>query len=431
MNDLNGKKDSTLLKIAHQISTPLYIYNNEEIVTNYTSLKKAFTNQVDVFYSLKANPSVAIATLFRKLGAGVEVCSLTELKIALLAGYSPQHIIFVGPAKKTDEIIFALENKIYAIVCESIDELNLINKLAETRSMVANIAIRINPAFSIRNASLKMGGVPSQFGIDQQYVFNNKKLFLEKNNINIIGIHVFSGTRILDYETFIENTKNIFALSEALSKEWSIDFQMIDIGGGIGVPYFKNEKAFDMTMLQQSINPLLRDYVKNRKIRIILESGRYLMASAGVFISRIDYIKESQGISFLITDGGMNCHLTAAGYGSILKRNFPIRLLAESISKKKCNYHITGPLCTPADVIGRGVELPEAKVGDFIIIYTSGAYGPSASPVLFLGHGYPSEVLMDKDKILVIRERDIPDDFIRKQNLNFMHTTTCQHTFSN
>jgi len=426
MNYLNEKRDSVLRKVAHQFGTPLYIYDNEEIEGNYLSLKKSFSNQVDVFYSLKANPNLAIATIFRQLGAGAEVCSLTELKIALLAGYRPRDIIFVGPAKKPEEIVCALENKIYAIACESIDEFNLINELAKTRSVVANIAIRINPAFSIRNASLKMGGVPSQFGIDQVDVFKNKKFFLEKNNINIIGIHVFSGTRILEYSTLIDNTRNIFALSDALSTDWGVHFQMVDIGGGIGVPYFKNETKFDMAMLHKSIHPLLADYSSHRKMRVILESGRYLMASAGIFVTRIDYIKESQGVKFLITDGGMNCHLTAAGYGSLLKRNFPIKLLSESISTNNETYHITGPLCTPADVIGRAVELPEAKTGDYIAIDASGAYGPSASPVLFLGHGYPNEVLMYKDKLQLIRERDTPDDFLRKQFI-LTQANTCQH----
>ncbi len=408
-----------LQKIADQFGTPLYVYDRLQIEDNYHSLQEGCANCVEIFYSLKANPNLAISASLKKLGAGAEVCSGTELQSALAAGFLPENILFVGPAKKPQEIIYALENKIYSIVCESKEELNLINELAKTRRVVANVAIRINPSFTVRNASLKMGGVPSQFGIDQNDVFKNKKFFLKKSNINIIGIHVFSGTRILQAKTFFENTQNILALSDQLANQWEVEFSMLDIGGGIGVNYFKNENEFDLHAMKQLLSPLLMDYKKQHPaMRIILESGRYLVATAGIFISRIDCVKVSQNVPFLITDGGMNCHLTAAGYGSVLKRNFPISLLTSSNSKKRICYHITGPLCTPADVIGVSVELPEAKIGDYIAIAASGAYGPTASPVMFLGHGYPAEVLLDGEEVRIVRERDVAADFLRKQKMN-------------
>ncbi len=412
-------QNEALQEVAKKFGTPLYVYDRMEIEENYAALKKACADHVDIFYSLKANPNLAISAALNKLGAGAEVCSGLELQSALLAGYLPENILFVGPLKKPNEILYALEKKIYAIVCESKEELNYINELAKTRRVVANVAIRINPSFAVRDASLKMGGVPSQFGIDQQDVFKNKKFFLKKNSVNIIGIHVFNGTRILQAEKFFENTKNIFALSDELANEWGMDFSMLDIGGGIGVPYFKNETDFNMQELNKLMPPFVMNYKKQHpKMRIILESGRYLVATAGVLISRIDCIKISKNVPFLITDGGMNCHLTAAGYGSVLKRNFPITLLTKSKSKKSRSYHITGPLCTPADVIGREVILTEAKVGDYIVIAASGAYGPTASPVLFLGHGHPAEILLDQDKVKLIRERDVADDFFRKQKMN-------------
>lgn len=164
------------------------------------------------------------------------------------------------------------------------------------------------------------------------------------------------------------------------------------------------------------LSPIINTYKKTHtNKRIILESGRYLVAESGVFVTRIQNIKKSRGIDFIISDGGMNCHLTAAGFGSMLKRNFPIKLLTKTHSKKMTKYHITGPLCTPADTLGLDVDLPEAKIGDYIAIFASGAYGPTASPVLFLGHGYPAEVMLTSDNIKLIRERDFEKDFLRKQ----------------
>lgn len=405
-----------LRKIAVQFGTPLYIYDSEIIKKNYFLLKDGLASLVDIFYSIKANPNIAVSSVLNKLGAGVEVCSGTELEMALLAGFQPENIIFVGPAKKTVDIVRALELKIYAIVCESKEELSVINELAKTRSVVANVAIRINPGFVVRDASLKMGGVPSQFGMDQQEVLQNKNFFLRLSNINLMGIHVFNGTRILQAETFVENTKNILKLAEELENEWNVRFSMLDIGGGIGVPYFRNETGFDLTKLASLNFPFLQEYKRNHSnTRIILESGRYLVAESGLFLSQINNVKKSRGKFFLITDGGMNCHFTAAGYGSVLGRNFPVTLLTASVAKKTNYYHVTGPLCTPADFMARDVLLPEAKCGDFVVIKASGAYGPTASPVLFLGHGHPAEVLVEEKVPRIVRERDIADDFIRKQ----------------
>jgi len=399
-----------LLEAAELFGTPCYFYDRRLIERQYIMLRDGLSD-VDIFYSLKANPNLMIAKLFNQLGAGVEVCSGVELETALRAGFSPDNIIFVGPTKKTADIVTALNHRIYAIVCESKEEVTQIDALAKARNEIAYIAIRVNPAFRVREASLKMGGIPSQFGIDQEELFGDKSFFLAKKNLIIRGIHVFNGTRILNAAAFVENTQKIVELVKELEEAWRISFSLIDVGGGIGVPYFKNEKEFPVSELKKLI-PMLRSYASTR---IILESGRYLTADAGVFMTRIESIKTSRGVQFLITDGGMNCHLTAAGYGSLLKRNFPMRLLTKRKPTQYHRYHITGPLCTPADTIGQHVELPEAKRGDYIAILASGAYGPTASPVLFLGHGYPAEVFCDDEKLHLIRERDTGDDFLRKQ----------------
>ncbi len=413
--------NTKLLKAAELFDTPYYFYDRQLIEQQYVALRDQL-NDVNIFYSLKANPNLMIATLFNQLGAGVEVCSGVELKTALLAGFLPENILFVGPMKKTADIVTALNQRICAIVCESKEELTLINALAQARNEVAQVVIRINPTFLVKDASLRMGGVSSQFGIDQEELFTNKKFFLEKKHVTIRGIHVFNGTRILNAAAFLENTQKIMELARELEEAWRVSFELIDIGGGIGVPYFKNEKTFAITELKK-----LTSLIRSRShARIILESGRYLMANAGVFVARIESIKVSRGMQFLITDGGMNCHLTAAGYGSILKRNFPMQLLSERKPARTCFYHVTGPLCTPADTIGQSVELPEAKVGDYIAILASGAYGPTASPVLFLGHGYPAEILCDDGKFHLIRERDNADDFLRKQRIFSLHKTVAQ-----
>ena len=409
-------QDAMISAMAQKVGTPLYIYNSAVIEKKYNLLKKCFSDNVDVFYSLKANPNKAVCARLQNLGAGAEVCSITELEIALLAGYLPQNIIYVGPVKTAETIVRLLELHIYAIICESKEEFHLINKLAEARSVVADVAIRVNPAFSVRSASLKMGGAPSQFGIDYQELLRDKMFFLTKKNINIIGLHIYNGTRILQADVIAENINKICQFSKEFMAEWKIPISMLDVGGGIGVPYFANEESCDLEKISSLVTPLLDIYRKaHPSVRIILESGRYLVAEAGVFVCQVQNVKQSHGKLFLMTDGGMHCHLTAAGYGGLIKRNFPIQLLTQSKAKKTFEYQIAGPLCTPADLIGRDVLLPKAKVGDLIVLSASGAYGPTASPVLFLGHGHPAEVLLEQDGAYLVREKDNFQDVITKQ----------------
>lgn len=413
-------QDIPLQMIIEQYGTPLYVYNSEKFSESYNQLQLSFTKEVDVFYSIKANPNINICAEMKKLGACTEVCSYTELVTVIKAGFLPENIIFVGPAKTREDIIACINYDIYAIVCESKAEFKLISEIATKKNKIARVALRINPSFACKNALLKMGGQASQFGMDEDQVLQNKNYFLSMPSIKLMGIHIYNGTRILDPQVIAENTENVFNLSDKISQEWNIKFSLVDIGGGLGIPYFDNESELNQTNLQALMHPIIRTYrKKNPFTRIILESGRFLTARAGMFISQILDVKISKGEYFLITDGGTNCHMAAVGVGGLIKRNFPISLLPQFPNvypfQPSIPYNITGPLCTPGDLIGKKVMLPEAHVGDFIIIHNSGAYGPTASPIMFLSHGFPTEVLVRDSKPYLIRKPQRTADFLASQ----------------
>lgn len=345
---------TNILSIAERFKTPLYIYDAEKISGAYKSLKLALSKHIDIFYSLKANPNLTISSELKEMGAGAEVCSYYEIEAAIKVGFMPRNIIFVGPAKTECDIKKCVTTGIFAIIRESLNELKMISDVAMKENAVARVALRINPLHTSKTALLQMGGKPAQFGMDEEVVFANKDYFLCMPNIKIVGVHVYHGTRILDVPTVIENTKYIFSLAEKLQNEWNVPFEMVDIGGGIGVPYFDNENEFDLHELKILITPIVGEYVrKNRDVRIILESGRFLVGKSGVMASRIIDIKSSRGECFVITDGGINCHMAAVGIGSIVKRNFPIFLIKKDTQVKMDvfptelkKYNITGPLCT-------------------------------------------------------------------------------------
>ncbi len=426
---MNVSRKRIFINAIKKFGTPIYLYEASQLRSSFFSLRESFPKEVDIFYSLKANPNITITDELRRLGAAAEVCSLIELKTAVQAGHSPENIIFVGPAKSKEELSLSIELGIYAIVCESFEEVERIEALAKIYNKPVSIAFRINPEFESKSAMLKMGGKPTQFGIDQAEFLSRFSSYVNRKNIICKGIHIYNGTRILDHGTVIENTQNILSFAEMLQQKFKIVFQMVDFGGGLGIAYHEGEPSLDLAALRQGISPIISSYLdKFPGTRLILESGRFLVGMSGTFISEIQFIKKSQGENFLVTDGGTNCHMAAVGIGSFVKRNFPISLLSQVSQETRSSedhenyenhqtYNIAGPLCTPGDLIAKKVNLPEANVGDWVLVHHSGAYGPTASPVLFLSHGYPAEALIISEEAYLIRRPDVAGDLLGKQIL--------------
>jgi diaminopimelate decarboxylase len=411
----------SLPKIAEKIGTPFYIYDGDKIKQNVINLRYCLPKIVEIFYSLKANPNQSICRFLSGMNLGAEVCSHFELEIALREKFRAENIIFLGPGKKLAEIKRSLSVGIKAIVCESLNELSWINQLAKKMRKKARVAIRINPDFLPKGASLVMGGSATQFGINEHEL--NTINFEHYDKITVCGLHVYNGTRILSAAIIAENTKNILLLADRLARYHKINFEFIDVGGGIGIPYFDNEERFSLQQFKKLIYPIIHQFTQSHPTtKIILESGRYLVGNAGYFVTKIQQIKQSWGNNFIVTDGGMNCHLMAAGYGAMIKKNFPISVITASVSNTQHEtYTIAGPLCTPADVIGKNITLPQVKIGDLIVVHESGAYGPTASPILFLGHGYPAEVLVKEKNAYLIRKRDSMNDMFRNQVNQSIH----------
>lgn len=419
-----SNNDIDFKKISDVFHTPLYIYNGEELERNYNDLRNKIDPSLEFFFSLKSNPNISIYSFLKNLGAKAEVSSLTELTTVLKCNTNPKNIIFLGPGKSLEEIDACINHDIYAIVCESFQELDLINKIACKKNKIANVAIRINPSFCIQGAKLTMGGKPRQFGIDEEELINLPKDYLEKfSHISFIGFQVYMGTRILDENIVIENTKNILKIVDLLSNKLGIALEMVDIGGGLGIPYFDNEKDINITKLSDVLNPIITGFKKKHpNTRMIMELGRYLTAKSGIYITKALYVKKSRNENFVVTDGGTNHHMAAVGIGSFVKRNFPMENLSNIHGEKSTRYNVSGPLCTPNDTIGKNVIMSHVKQGDLIGIYNSGAYGPTASPVLFLSHGYPAEVLYYQGQSYLIRERDTVESMLEKQYLHELNT---------
>jgi diaminopimelate decarboxylase len=242
-------------------------------------------------------------------------------------------------------------------------------------------------------------------------------LVAEHPNLDITGVQIYTGTRILDAAVIVQNTERALDLAEKVSAALGIDVEMVDLGGGIGLAYFEGETDPEEDVFVAGINRAAARFRERHPGAVIaMEPGRYLVGVAGTCVLRVRYVKESRGQRYAVTDGGSNAIMSAVGIGSYVKRNFPVALLSDD-RPVDGRWNIAGPLLTPTDVIVKDAELPELRPGDLVGIQRMGAYGPTASITFMNGQGYPAEVLVANGTAHLVRHRDIPEDLLRQQVL--------------
>lgn len=417
-------------EIAERFGTPLYLYDADVLAATYTALRDRLHPALDIYFSLKANPNVSVCAELVRLGAGAEVSSGIELATARQAGARPEDAIVLGPGKTDEELRACVRAGMRAVVVESVTELRRLDAIAaDIGNTPVDVLLRVNPAFVAKGSGLSMGGKPRQFGIDEEAVPAALALAATLAHVRVRGMHAYMGTRILESADVVHNTKGILALAAELHRSHGMALDCVDIGGGLGVAYFAGERDPDVDALTAGVNAAVDDFVAGHPgTRLILELGRYLVAYCGRYVVRVLDIKSSRGDTFVVADGGTNHHMAAVGIGSFVKRNFPIRSLTRFDEPATGRYTLTGPLCTPNDVVGKQVPLPPVAVGDLLGVERSGAYGPTASPVQFLSHGYPAEVMVRAGTAHLVRRRDTADDLLGKQVLLPRLTTTVPAT---
>lgn len=406
-------------ELVERFGTPLYVYDGATITDRYRELRERLHPAVRMFYSLKANPNISVCALLHSLGASAEVSSLTELVTAERAGVPAEDIMFLGPGKSRNEITACLKGEV-TLICESLGELALIDELAEELGTTARVVLRVNPGFAVKGSGLTMGGKPRQFGIDEAVLLEESDLAGRHPSVRLCGFQAYLGTRFLSEEMIAENTGRILDLAERLGQHLKVDLGVVDVGGGLGVAYFAGERDLDVAALAEQLNPVFGAFhERHPQTVLVMELGRYLVGHSGTYAVQVRYVKESMGERFAVADGGTNHHMAAVGIGSFVKRNFPMRLLNRDSTAEPVKWNVTGPLCTPNDTIGKAVDLPgDLRPGDVIGVERSGAYGPTASPVHFLSHGYPAEVLIHEGEPRLVRTRDDVESALAAQILH-------------
>ena len=380
-------------KAVQEYGSPLYLYDMGQFRSNIDRLRENLFPESGLFFSMKANPLSEFCSIACKKNCGIEIASGGELELALDSGVASGNIVFTGPGKTEGELLKSIEAQIYMIHAESLREIRIINQLAEKKNRNVPIALRINPNGITSTGKVQMSGTASQFGIEETELVDS--LFEEINslkNINLSGVHIYMGTSILDAEEICRNTEYSIRLATELSSKYAFKIRYLNVGGGFGIPYFHGEKALDLTALRNGMALIKEKYQEQlRETKIFFESGRYLLADCGLFLVRVLYRKESRGNTYLVCDGGANFHAASAFLGRFVRGNFPMYVLGKKGAEKE--FYVTGPSCTPTDLLGQKVMLPsDADEGDIIVIEKSGAYGLTYSPYGFLSHKLPLEI---------------------------------------
>lgn len=390
---IGGKRIDEIVSAAGP--TPLFVYDFQLIKSNISQLKSAMPPQLAVHFAIKANPLPALVNLIAPLVDGLDVASGGELGVALATG--TKHISFAGPGKTAAELTAALEAGVI-LNLESEGEMRRALAIADKLGKRPKFAVRVNPDFDLKGSGMRMGGGAKPFGVDAARVPAMVRDIIV-SGADWRGFHIFAGSQALDAAAIAETQRQTIALAAQLSDEAGAAAPFVNLGGGFGVPYFPNDVALDVEKVGQKLAKYLEqraDILEETKFAI--ELGRYLVAEAGVYFTRVVDRKESHGEVFLVTDGGMHHQLAASGnFGTVVRRNYPIAVASKFDTPPSEVASVVGCLCTPLDRLGDQVLLPQAVEDDVIAVFMAGAYGATASPSAFLGHPAAREVIVGID----------------------------------
>jgi len=390
--------DRQLAEAAARFGTPAYVYATDEIEARLAHLRAHLGRWFAVSFAVKSNPNPALLDWMRGRLDYLDISSGGEFALSQEAGWDAAKVSFTGPAKRDAELRPAIGAGLGELVLESLREARLADAIAAELGRVQPVLIRLAPARVPKGFGDQMAGRPSPFGIDVEDAAEILPQIAALPNLRIIGLHIYSGTQCLKPEAICENWRIFMQVFSDTCAALDLNPEKLIFGAGLGIPYHPGDSALDLAAIAAEIGPELDAFAAHfPATRLVLELGRYLVGPAGRFLTRVVSVKQSRGTRIAICDGGLNGNLAASGnFGMVLRRNYVMHRVGgdENGARPEEKQDISGPLCTSIDKLGGGVALPRLEEGDLIAIHACGAYGPTASPLHFISHPTPVEVLV-------------------------------------
>ena len=394
-------ENNKVTDIAKKFGTPTYCYSYAQLKKNINNFKKKFKSFSPLIcFAVKSNTNVNLIKEIRKFGLGADVVSMGELMMALKAGIEAKKIVFSGVGKTSNEISYAIDKKILLINAESKSEISEIERIAKSKKKIVNIGIRLNPNTDAKTLKqISTGKKENKFGVDQKAFFDMVNYSKLSKNINLKCLSVHIGSQILDHKPYEKMLKVV----DKIIKKSNHKFAFIDLGGGMGISYEKNNKKLNY----QKYNIAIKKFLKNHKSRIIFEPGRSIVGNIGSLVSKVIYIKENDKKDFIILDAAMNDLMRPALYGAN-HRTLPV-IKTNQTSKKV--YEFVGPICESTDKFTTLKKFQKLKEKDLVVMCDVGAYGMSLSSNYNI-RPKPAEILIKGSKINVIKKRQKLKDLI-------------------
>ena len=389
--------------MAKEVGTPFYLYSLHTLESHFKGFDSAFSKVEHLIcFSAKANSNLAILRAFVRLGGGVDVVSGGELFRAMKAGAQPDKIVYSGVGKRPEEIEYALEFPILMFNVESSQEMVAIDQIAGKMGTQAPISLRVNPDVDPRTHPYVSTGLKkNKFGINIQKSIAEYELANTLPNVKVIGVSCHIGSQLTDMGPFVEAGQRIKELVQKL-REKGIHIQYMDLGGGLGITYHQEEPPHPQEYAQSLLSEL-----SGIDCTLILEPGRVIAGNAGILVTRVLYTKEGGEKNFIIVDAAMNDLIRPSLYGSYqriqpVQRNDRPEIVAD----------VVGPICESGDFLAKDRKLPRMEPGELLAVMSAGAYGFSMSSNYNSRPRVP-EVLVNKDRFYIIREREDYDDLIK------------------
>ncbi|MCF3974885.1 type III PLP-dependent enzyme [Paracoccus salsus] len=399
MNRPEADTDRILAAAADRFGTPAYVYLTDVIEARLAALESAFGRWFRLSYAMKCNPNPALLSWLADRVPYIDVSSGGEFVLATDAGWSPARASFTGPAKREVELQTVIRAGLGELVIESLREARLADRIAGDLDRRQDVVIRIAPDRVPKGFGDQMAGRPSPFGIDIEEAPAALTEILALPHLRVAGLHIYSGTQCLKSAAIVENWGIFIGIFRALCETHDLRPDRLIFGSGLGIPYHPGDAALDPDEVAAGAAPELDALKADPRFsatELVLELGRYLVGPAGYFVTRVISTKDSRGARIAICDGGMNGHLAASGhFGMVLRRNYVMHRVGENDGASEEKIDVSGPLCTSIDKLGTNVVLPRVEDGDLIAIHASGAYGPTSSPVNFISHPTPREIMAE------------------------------------
>ena len=377
-----------------------YFYDLVQISRQIKQIQNYAGKNVSLYYAMKANPNKEVIShvLSHECVKGIEIASTGELDIALDSGLeSTDRILFTGPGKTPAELERVVRDKIRFINVESLVEAIRINEIAKKLNVdKVDILLRVNIDYFLDGASEHMAGISTKLGIDQKVFLDTFKEIQKLSHLNVCGLHVFAADGVLDYNVLLKYAENVFKYVKEI-EHIIPNIQVLDFGGGFGLDYTKENKEFDTKSFFEGLDELVHEYGFENK-EMILELGKYIVGSAGYYVTEIVDIKDCKGQKHIVCAGGVNhMRLPIATDRKhpvyIIERNMPDVYKGQTIVQNE-KVDIEGPLCMTEDKISWDEYIENARIGDLVVLTQSGAYCYSASTLWFLSHPLPEEIIL-------------------------------------